>query len=188
MLGERPPGLLESVFVHPLGFVESTDIGASTRVWAFAHVMKGAKVGEHCNLGEHVFVEAGARVGNGVTVKNGISIWDRVEVEDDVFLGPHMVFTNDLKPRAFIKLGHDALLPTRVRQGATIGAGATIVCGVTIGPYAFVAAGAVVTRDVPAHGLVRGNPARLAGYICKCTKTTLPPDTRGRTCPECGAF
>jgi acetyltransferase-like isoleucine patch superfamily enzyme len=192
MLGKRPEGLPEAVFVHPLAFVESTNIGAETRVWAFAHVMKDAKVGTKCNLGEQVFVENGAVIGNGVTVKNGISVWDRVEIQDEVFLGPHMVFTNDLKPRAFIKLGHEALLPTVVEKGATIGAGATIVCGVRIGQYAFVAAGAVVTKDIPAYGFVKGNPARLCGYVCKCAKTTFllsygaPTKEQAPRCPDCG--
>lgn len=185
MLGVRPPGLPETVFVHALGFVESAEIGAGTRVWAFAHVMKGAKVGEKCNLGEHVFVEAGARVGNRVTVKNGISIWDKVEIADDVFLGPHMVFTNDLRPRSFVRHAGDELLPTRVEEGATIGAGAVLVCGITIGKFAFVAAGAVVTKDVPAYGLVKGNPARLAGYVCKCLQTTFALGAKAATCPKC---
>ena len=187
MLGKRPAGLPEGVFVHPLAFVESAAIGNETRVWAFAHVMKGSTIGERCNLGEQVFIESGAVVGNGVTVKNGISIWDLVTIEDDVFLGPHMVFTNDPKPRAFIKLGHDSLVPTRIRKGATIGAGATLVCGVTIGQYAFVAAGAVVTRNVPDFGLVKGNPAKLSSYICRCTRTrfSLPAKSEA-ACSHCG--
>ena len=186
MLGKRPEGLAESVFVHPLAFVECTKIGAGTRVWAFAHVMKDAKVGEKCNLGENVFVENGAVIGNGVTVKNGISVWDRVEIADEVFLGPHMVFTNDMRPRAFIKLGHDSLLPTKVERGVTIGAGATIVCGTKLGQYCFVAAGAVVTRDVPAYGFVKGNPARLDGYICKCTETRFRSGSGPARCEKCG--
>jgi len=189
MLGLRPNGMDESVFIHQLAFVESQSIGKATRVWAFAHVMIGAVVGEKCNLGEHVFVESGAKIGNGVTVKNGISIWDRVEIADDVFLGPHMIFTNDLRPRAFIKKGADLLLPTRVGKGATIGAGAVIVCGITLGEYAFVAAGSVVTRDVPAFGLVKGNPAKLTGYVCQCAETLFPIKTPAQSplsCLQCG--
>jgi UDP-2-acetamido-3-amino-2,3-dideoxy-glucuronate N-acetyltransferase len=186
MLGSRPPGLAESVFVHSLAVVETKDIGAGTRVWGFAHVMKDARVGENCNLCEQVFVESGAVIGNGVTVKNGISIWDRVEIEDDVFLGPGMIFTNDLRPRAFIKRGREHLVPTRVSRGATIGAGAVVICGVTIGPYAFVAAGAVVTRDVPAYGYVRGNPAKLAGYACRCAGTFFPLGSQAGSCTQCG--
>ena len=188
-LGNRPKKLPESVFVHPLSCVESATIGEKTRVWAFAHVMDGAVIGERCNVGDHAFVESGARIGSGVTIKNGISIWDCVEIQDDVFLGPHMVFTNDMRPRAFIKHGRDQFLPTVVERGATIGAGAVIVCGSKIGPYAFVAAGAVVTKDVPAHGFVRGNPARLVGYVCKCATTTFPLHAQPgspQACSGCG--
>lgn len=186
MLGARLPGLPESVFVHALAIVESLDIGNHTRVWGFAHVMKGARIGENCNLGEHVFVEGGAVLGNRVTVKNGISIWDKVEIEDDVFVGPAAVFTNDLRPRAFIKRGRDQFLPTKIKTGATIGAGAVIVCGTTIGRYAFIAAGAVVTKDIPEYGYVRGNPARLAGYTCKCAETFFALGAGSESCPQCG--
>lgn len=186
MLGRRPEGLSPDVFVHALAVVESTDIGARTRVWGFAHVMKGAKIGEGCNLGEHVFVESGAVIGNGVTVKNGISIWDRVEIGNDAFIGPAVVFTNDMRPRAFIKRGTDHLVSTKIESGATLGAGAVVVCGVTIGAYAFVAAGSVVTKDIPPYGLVRGNPARLVGSTCKCAATFFPMDAREKICSVCG--
>jgi acetyltransferase-like isoleucine patch superfamily enzyme len=148
--------------------------------------MKGAKIGEGCNLGEHVFVEGGAVIGNRVTIKNGISVWDRVELADDVFVGPAAVFTNDMRPRAFIKRGTSHFLPTKIGQGATLGAGTVIVCGTSIGAYAFIAAGAVVTKDVPPHGYVRGNPARLAGYACKCAATFFKLGTRDGSCAECG--
>ena len=157
------------VFVHPLGLCDSADVGAGTRVWAFAHILEGAVVGANCNVGEHAFVEGGARIGSGVTVKNAVLIWDGVTIGDDVFLGPNMIFTNDHRPRAFAE--HTSFTPTDVRQGATIGANATIVCGVTIGEYAFVAAGAVVTTDVAAHELVAGNPARRLGWVCRCGDT-----------------
>jgi acetyltransferase-like isoleucine patch superfamily enzyme len=148
--------------------------------------MKGARIGEHCNLGEHVFVESGAKIGNGVTVKNGISVWDGVELGNDVFVGPAVVFTNDLRPRAFIKRGKESFLPTKVGIGATLGAGVVVVCGVTIGEYAFVAAGAVVTKDIPPYGYVRGNPARLVGSTCKCASTFTALGTKPVKCPECG--
>ena len=170
-----------SVFVHEKALCESTEIGPRTRVWAFAHVMEGARIGAGCNICDNVFIESGAIIGNGVTVKNNVLIWDRVTVEDDVFLGPNVVFTNDLNPRAAIKKPRSALLPTHVMRGATIGANATIVCGVTIGEFAFAGAGAVVTADVPPYGLVLGNPARLAGWVCRCGRR-LPQDLR---C-ECG--
>lgn len=157
-------------FAHPLALVDTEEIGAGTRVWAFAHVMKGARIGARCNLGEHAFIESGASLGNGVTVKNGVSVWTGVVVEDDCFLGPHCVFTNDMNPRAYIRKGPEALLPTLVKHHASIGANATIVCGNTIGAYAFVGAGSVVIRDVPAHGLVVGNPARQIGWMCICAQ------------------
>jgi acetyltransferase-like isoleucine patch superfamily enzyme len=130
--------------------------------------MAGARVGAECNVGDHAFVESGAVVGNGVTIKNGVVLWDKVVVEDDVFLGPNVVFTNDLTPRAPALRKKLRLRPTRVGQGATIGANATVVCGTTIGKHAFVGAGAVVTVDVPPHALVVGNPARRMGWACTC--------------------
>jgi len=157
-----------SVFVHPMALCECADIGPRTRVWAFAHVLPDARVGADCNICDHVFIEGGARVGDRVTVKNAVLIWDGVTVEDDVFLGPNMVFTNDLTPRAHVKKTREQLLPTVVRRGATIGANATIVCGVAIGEFAFIAAGAVVVGDVPPHVLMAGNPARPKGWVCAC--------------------
>lgn len=168
-----PPG----VYVHPQGLCESEDVGAGTRVWAFAHVLPGAVVGADCNVCDHAFIETGARLGDRVTVKNAVLVWDGVTVEDDVFLGPNMLFTNDLRPRAAIKKSREQLEPTVVRTGATIGAGVTVVCGTTIGAGAFVAAGAVVVRDVPAHALVVGNPGRLAGWVCDCGER-LPEELR----------
>jgi UDP-2-acetamido-3-amino-2,3-dideoxy-glucuronate N-acetyltransferase len=159
-----PPG----VFVHPKGLCESEEVGEGTRIWAFAHVLPGAVVGKDCNVCDHAFVEGGARIGDRVTVKNAVLVFDGVTVEDDVFLGPNVVFTNDLRPRAHVKKGRDGLLPTLVRRGATLGAGVTVVCGTTIGEHAFVAAGAVVTRDVPDGALMVGNPARQAGRVCPC--------------------
>jgi acetyltransferase-like isoleucine patch superfamily enzyme len=173
-----PPG----VFVHPSGLCESDEVGEGTRIWAFAHVLKGAVVGRDCNVCDGAFIESGARVGNGVTVKNGVLVWDRVTVEDDVFLGPGVVFTNDLRPRAHIKRSGEALVPTTVRRGATLGAGAVVVCGVEIGEHAFVAAGAVVTKDVPAHAFVAGNPARHKGWACTCGER-LPSSLY---CDQCG--
>ena len=157
-----------SVFVHDKALCESDEIGARTRVWAFAHVMRGAVIGSDCNVGDHAFIETGARLGNHVTVKNCVLVWDKVTVEDEVFLGPNMVFTNDMNPRVAFKKSPAAFLPTLVRRGASIGANATIVCGVTIGENAFVGAGSVVIRDVPAYALVAGNPARRIGWMCAC--------------------
>jgi UDP-2-acetamido-3-amino-2,3-dideoxy-glucuronate N-acetyltransferase len=157
-----------SVFVHERALCESDDIGPRTRVWAFAHVMKGAKVGSDCNVGDHAFIESGARLGNHVTVKNCVLVWDKVTIEDYVFLGPNMVFTNDMFPRVEFKNPPEKFLSTHVARGASIGANATIVCGVKLGERCFVGAGSVVTRDVPAYALVAGNPARRRGWICAC--------------------
>jgi UDP-3-O-[3-hydroxymyristoyl] glucosamine N-acyltransferase len=156
------------VFLHPQALVETDEIGRGTRVWAFAHVLRGARVGENCNLCDGVFVESGAALGNNVTVKNHVSIWDGVTIGDDVFLGPNCVLTNDPNPRAAIKKGHDELVATRLEDGVTIGANATIVCGVTLHRHAFVAAGATVIRDVGVCSLVGGVPARELGHMCAC--------------------
>lgn len=164
-------GLSSRVYVHPRGLCESDDVGTGTRIWAFAHVLAGAKIGRDCNICDHAYVEGGVTIGNGVTVKNGVMLFDGVTIEDDVFLGPAVVFTNDLRPRAAIKRTGDALLPTRVQVGASLGAGVLVVCGLTIGTFAFIGAGAVVTRDVPSYGLVVGNPGRLIGWACECGLT-----------------
>jgi acetyltransferase-like isoleucine patch superfamily enzyme len=153
-------------------------------------VLPGATIGRHCNIGDHAFVEGGARIGDRVTVKNAVLVWDGVTVEDDVFLGPNMIFTNDLTPRAHVRKARDRFLPTVVRRGASIGANATIVCGVTLGRYCFVGAGAVVTRDVPDYATVYGNPARVRGWTCYCgEQLTLGIDAgaaeRGQ-CSACG--
>ncbi len=171
-----------SVFVHPQGLCESDDVGPRTRVWAWAHVLPGAVVGADCNICDHAFVEGGARIGDRVTVKNAVLVFDGVTAEDDVFLGPNVVFTNDHRPRAHVKKGRDEFLATTVRTGASIGANATVVCGTTIGAHALVGAGSVVTRDVPAHALVAGNPARPMGWVCTCG-ARLDSDLR---CPDCG--
>lgn len=159
-----------ATYVHPKGLCESDTVGAGTRVWAFAHVMQGAVVGVDCNIGDHAFIETGARIGDRVTVKNAVLIWDGVTVEDDVFLGPNVVFTNDLRPRAARERSLIVLTATRVCRGATVGANATVVCGISIGAHAFIAAGAVVAQDVPAHALVVGNPARRVGWVCECAR------------------
>jgi acetyltransferase-like isoleucine patch superfamily enzyme len=179
-------------FQHPLALVESTRIGAGTRVWAFAHVMKDAHIGRDCNIGDHAFVESGARLGNGVTVKNGVAIWEGVTLHDFVFAGPNVVFTNDLRPRSPRFPGGKRrykdkswLGKTDVKRGASLGANATIVCGVTIGEFAMIGAGAVVTRNVPPHALWLGVPGTLAGYVCECGEKLAFKDDKAR-CKACG--
>ncbi|ONH28994.1 acyltransferase [Pseudofrankia asymbiotica] len=156
------------MFVHPAALCESDQIGPRTRVWAFAHVLPGAVVGADCNICDHAFVESRVRLGDRVTVKNNVALFNGLTVGDDVFLGPNAVFTNDYNPRASVKKTEDDLLPTVIRDGATIGANATIVCGVTIGENAFIGAGTVVIRDVPPGAMVVGNPARHIGWMCAC--------------------
>ena len=167
---------------HATALVESDQVGEGTNVWAYAHVMKGAVVGRHCNIGDHAFVESGAVVGDEVTIKNGVAVWQYVTVENRVFLGPNCSLTNDNRPRSKRPWTPVA---TTIREGATIGANATIVCGCHVGRHAFVGAGAVVTRPVPDHAVVHGNPARVRGFVCECCQ---PLATRGRqlVCKACG--
>lgn len=168
---------MDTVFVHPQGLCESRQVGEGTRIWAFAHVMEGAKVGRDCNVCDHAYIEGGVTIGDRVTVKNGVLLFEGVTVENDVFLGPGVVFTNDLRPRAAIKRSGEELLPTVIHQGATLGAGVVVVCGLSIGRHAFIAAGTVVTEDVPAHGFIAGNPGRLRGWACICG-SRLPTNLR----------
>lgn len=154
------------VRIHPSALVETDQIGAGTRVWAFCHLLAGASIGRNCNLGDHCYVEGGARIGDDVVVKNGVAIWQGVTIEDRVFIGPNVAFTNDRVPRAKVfRAEYDRAV---IREGTSIGANATLLCPITVGRYALVGAGAVVTKDVPDFGLVVGNPARLRGYVCRC--------------------
>ena len=154
---------------HPTAIVESDTVGPGTRIWAWAHVLPGARIGQDCNLCDRVYIENDVVIGDRVTVKVGVSIWDRVTLEDDVFVGPDAVFTNDLWPRSGRYRGSpDQFERTRVCRGASIGANATILAGVTVGEYALVAAGATATRDVPPHALIVGLPGRQFGWVCRC--------------------
>jgi UDP-2-acetamido-3-amino-2,3-dideoxy-glucuronate N-acetyltransferase len=155
-------------FAHPHALVETDEIGEGTRVWAFAHVMKGAVIGKNCNIGDHAFVESNVTIGDGVTIKNGVAVWDGVSLANNVFVGPNAVFTNDLNPRAEVKKTREQFVMTAVQEGASIGANATVVCGITIGRYAFIGAGTIIFRDVPDHAIMVGNPARQIGFMCDC--------------------
>jgi UDP-2-acetamido-3-amino-2,3-dideoxy-glucuronate N-acetyltransferase len=155
-------------FVHESSYVDvGAEIGAGTKIWHFCHIMPRTRIGRHGNIGQNVFIASDVVVGDNVKIQNNVSIYTGVLIEDDVFLGPSMVFTNVINPRSHVSR-KDEYRPTVVRRGASIGANATIVCGVTLGRFAFVGAGAVVTRDVPDHALVYGNPARIQGWVCHC--------------------
>ncbi len=157
----------QGYYKHPTAVVEEgAVVGEGTRIWHFAHIRSGARIGKGCNIGKDVYVDVGVEIGDGVKIQNGVSVYRGVKLEDRVFVGPHAVFTNDKYPRAFSKDWE--VVPTLVKEGASIGANATIVCGVTLGRYSMVAAGSVVTKDVPDYGLVVGVPARLVGFVCVC--------------------
>jgi UDP-2-acetamido-3-amino-2,3-dideoxy-glucuronate N-acetyltransferase len=174
-------------FAHPTALIEeNVAIGAGCKIWHYSHIMRGSVVGANCNIGRNVLIGPQARVGAGCKIQNNINIFQGIELEDDVFCGPGMVFTNVLNPRAFIPRMHE-LRPTLVKKGASLGANCTIVCGNVIGGYALVGAGAVVTRDVPAYALVTGNPARCRGWVCRCgVKLTPATGASLYLCPACG--
>src|SRR2546428_2377724 len=172
-------------FVHESSYVDAgARIGKGTKIWHFCHVMPGAVIGERCNLGQNVVVMPGTRIGNNVKIQNNVSIYEGVTLEDDVFCGPSCVFTNVLNPRSHVPRKHE-YQPTLVKRGSSIGANATIVCGVTLGEYAFIGAGAVVTSDVPAYALMVGVPARRARRIGQ-GRPRPPPPRGGAPVPAVG--
>ncbi|VVB72569.1 UDP-3-O-(3-hydroxymyristoyl)glucosamine N-acyltransferase [uncultured archaeon] len=180
----------KSFYAHSTAVVESDKIGDGTRIWHFAHVRMGAEIGMNCNIGKSVYVDAGALIGNNVKIQNFVSVYNGVTIEDDVFIGPSATFTNDLYPRAFIwDEGRVAI--TRICRGASIGANATLVCGITVGEYALIGAGSVVAEDVPPFALVTGNPAGLKGWVCYCGQRLREPkreDSKAMVyqCKACG--
>jgi UDP-2-acetamido-3-amino-2,3-dideoxy-glucuronate N-acetyltransferase len=178
-------GRSDRFFSHDTAVIDAPSrVGRGTKIWHFSHIMAGAEIGERCNIGQNVVISPGVKIANGVKIQNNVSVYTGVILEDDVFCGPSMVFTNVTNPRSHISRKHE-LKPTLVKKGATIGANATILCGHTIGTYAFIAAGAVVTRDVPDYALVQGNPARIAGWMCECAHR-LDLEHLTATCPACG--
>ena len=171
---------------HPSSFVDAgAVVGRGTRIWHFCHVMPGAVIGERCSLGQNVVVMSGTRIGNNVKIQNNVSIYEGVELEDDVFCGPSCVFTNVINPRSHVSRKHE-YQRTLVKRGTSIGANATIVCGVTLHEFAFIGAGAVVTSNVPAYALMVGVPARRVGWMCQCGERLSVSGGRG-ACAVCGA-
>lgn len=169
-------------FVHETSVIdENVQIGANTKIWHFCHIQSGAVIGQNCSFGQNVYIAGNVKIGSGVKVQNNVSIYEGVELEDGVFCGPSMVFTNDLTPRARFPKGPAGYKKTIVRHDATIGANATIVCGHELGAYCTIAAGAVVTRDVPPHALMAGVPARQVGWVCECGQVL----DQGLSCRDC---
>ena len=175
-------------FAHESSYIdEGCQIGAGTKIWHYSHVMARATIGTGCNIGQNVVVSPDVVIGNNVKIQNNVSVYTGVVLEDDVFCGPSMVFTNVINPRSHVSR-KDEYRQTLVKRGATLGANCTVVCGASIGAYAFVGAGAVVTRDIPDHALVVGNPARVTGWVCecgvKCGAGARPPESM--VCGACG--
>ncbi|GAA5219875.1 acyltransferase [Membranihabitans marinus] len=181
-MAEKPK---DDFFVHSSAFVDGgVHIGAGSKVWHFCHIMSGARLGENCILGQNVFVGPGVEMGQGCKIQNNVSLYAGLRLEDHVFVGPSVVFTNVTRPRAFIEQKNN-FAPTHIGLGATIGANATIVCGHSIGRYAMVAAGGLVTRDVPDYALVIGQPARFAAWICQCGQNLEQSTEDEYHCPHC---
>lgn len=175
----------KNYFVHESSYIDNPcRIGQGTKIWHFSHIMSNAKIGENCNIGQNVVISPDVILGNGVKIQNNVSIYTGVICEDDVFLGPSCVFTNVINPRSFITR-KDEYKTTLIKKGATIGANATIICGHTIGRYALIGAGAVVTRDVPDYALLVGSPAQIIGHVCKCGERLAFNEAEQARCTAC---
>lgn len=176
---------MADVFIHPTAIIsEDVSIGEGTRIWHHAQVREHARIGKNCIIGKGVYIDTGVSIGDECKIQNYACVYQGVTIGNKVFIGPHAVFTNDLYPRSWL-WGAERLMRTEVREGASIGANATIVCGVTVGSYAMVGAGAVVSEDVPAHVLVLGNPGKVKGFVCVCGHTVEEREGE-RVCPACG--
>jgi len=180
---------LSNVYIHPTAIVDKTaKIGKGTKIWHFVHVRENAKIGTDCTLGHSVYIDREVKIGNRVKLENRANVYKGVTIEDDVFVGPHVTFANDLYPRSFST--DWKIVPTCVKKGASIGAGSVVLCGVTIKEYAMIGAGSVVTEDVPAQALVYGNPARIRGFVCRCgrrlVKEKRQPEFVLMKCAHCG--
>jgi UDP-2-acetamido-3-amino-2,3-dideoxy-glucuronate N-acetyltransferase len=176
-------------FVHESSYVDDgCEIGAGTKIWHFSHIMSGSRIGQRCNIGQNVVISPQVVIGDNVKIQNNVSIYTGVTLEDDVFCGPSMVFTNVVNPRSHVSR-KDEYRQTLVKRGASLGANCTVVCGHTIGAYAFIGAGAVVTKDVPDYALVVGNPARIAGWMCQCgvKLASAAPPSGAMRCTSCGS-
>ena len=179
----------QSYYAHPTAIVESEVIGEGTKIWHFAHVRQGSKIGKNCIIGKSVYIDIGAEIGNNVKIQNFVSVYRGVTIEDDVFVGPSATFTNDLYPRAFI-WDEEHVVPTLISKGASIGANATLVCGITVGEYAMIGAGSLVAEDVPPNALILGNPGRQKGWVCYCGRRLKTDQQEGSDrmvykCPAC---
>lgn len=188
---------MSNIYIHPTAEVSpEAQVGTGTRIWRQAHIREHARLGNNCNIGKGVYIDAHVHIGSNVKIQNHASIFEGVTLEDGVFIGPHVCFTNDMLPRAItpdgkLKSADDwQITPTLVKYGASIGAGSIIVCGITIGEFVLVGAGSVVTRDVPPHALVFGNPARQHGYVCRCARRLSDVQEHGNKllgiCEACG--
>ncbi len=173
-------------FVHSSSFLDDdVEIGEGTKIWHFCHIMKGARIGKNCKIGQNVFIDRDVQIGDNVKIQNNVSVYRGVVLEDNVFCGPSMVFTNVINPRSLYPRDMGEYRKTLVKKGTTIGANATILCGVVIGESAFIGAGSVVTKNVPGYALVYGNPADIEGWMCECGEKLEFKATRGK-CYQCG--